>query len=450
MEKHRPEDELFKKILENHPKFELRPDDLDDMNKRLDGLQTPKQKNKGAGWWWLLLPFLVSTCYLFYQNHQLLQQVERLDGQLSTLETLQRDTTQHHHTLHYYDTVYQTTYLEEIVRKTKYLDDDDELLKANASVLNYPNNNFRTFAFNSSSLFASKQSGVTIPIARTSPRLHQTYLNHLDRLPVKTSDSSADPIMATAEYLEQRALAKRKMISLPSLSYLFNTAAFDFSISDTIQELLPMVQRKSNPFRHLAPKGIRIGLTASPFGLLNPGSGSSKSALAYGIGGEIEFNKRLRFLIGLRNVAIKFEEKDPARIAVYPSTTPENPNDQIRELHVGLNQLQVPIGFKYLLSEDRKFTPFFTVGFVASRATRQKFEYSFINTALQEYSLDQSLNEGAFSIKNVQGAFGLEYGLNQKIFASSQLFYFHDFELNVGEYFLMRHLGLSLSLKYKL
>ena len=64
--------------------------------------------------------------------------------------------------------------------------------------------------------------------------------------------------------------------------------------------------------------------------------------------------------------------------------------------------------------------------------------------------LNQKLNEGIFSVKNFEGAFGLEYDISESWAASGQVFYLHDFELNAGEYFQLRNMGLNFSLKYKL
>ena len=137
MEKHRPEDDLFKNILENHPDFEATKSDLNNMRSRLDAVDHSNQ-NSGFGFWWLpflLLPFIFATGFLFYQNQKLDHQVQALN---SKLLIIQKDTIQQNYITYHFDTIYNTTYLDRVIKRESI----ENYQNQNASSLDYLSHNF--------------------------------------------------------------------------------------------------------------------------------------------------------------------------------------------------------------------------------------------------------------------------------------------------------------------
>ncbi|MFK7772251.1 MAG: outer membrane beta-barrel protein [Saprospiraceae bacterium] len=444
MEKHRPEDDLFKKTLENHPDFTPSKSDLNDMQNRLDAADNSNRKG-GFGFWWLpflLLPFIFAAGFLFYQNQKLDHQVQALN---SKLLIIQKDTIQEKHITYHFDTIYNTTYIDRVVERESIRGFQNQA----QPILNYLSNNPRAFIHQSPSDYFnfgnnnSTQKPFIHHGSNTFTTL-QTYNSVKEKNQLKDTESNPESGLDPSLFSSQDA---------PFIFPLFSFIENDNNVNALLKNIYPASEFKKNrrnPMRHFTPKGVSIGIVGSPYSLTKVYSDSFKPTFSFGIESEIEFNKNVKLLLGIRSMNIDFEEKDPNLTALYPAIMPNDPTDKLRELYVSLNQIQVPIMIKYLFSNDKKWHPFFSFGIVANRPFRQKFKHKLISTSLEEYEILQNFKEGDFSIKNFEGDFGFEMNLTSKITGSASLYYLHDFELSTGEYFLWRNAGLNIGLKYKL
>lgn len=444
MEKHRPEDDLFKNLLENHPDFEPSKSDINDMQNRLEAADNSNRKN-GFGFWWiplLLLPFIFTTGFLFYQNQQLDHQVQELNSKLSIN---QQDTFQRNYITYHFDTIYNTTYIDQVIERrpsnnypgqktynqNKLSENFRDLMVQNPSDyfnLKNLNESQSPFIYNGSNTFTSLQIYNSVKKASQN----ETATNH-------PKDRFGNDIISSQNSL--------------FISQLFPSIENKNNANVLLENIFPTFEFKKqrrNPMRHFTPKGFRIGIAGSPYSLTKVYPENFKTANSIGIEGEIDFNKNVKLLLGIRNMRMLFEEKDPNLTALYPSIMPNDPTDVLRELYVTLNQIQVPIMIKYLFPNDKRWQPFFSFGIVANRPFRQKFKHKLISTSLEEYEVLQNFSAGVFSIKNFEGAFGFETNLTPKISGSANIYYLHDFELGIGEYFLTRNAGLNIGLKYKL
>ncbi len=441
MEKHRPEDDLFKKILENHPDFEPSKSDLDDMRSRLDSFDNSNQKS-GFGFWWLpllLLPFILISGFLFYQNQKLNHQIELLS---SKILTIQDDTTTHKYVTYHFDTIYNTTYIEQTLERESLRDYQNK----NSSVLNYLGTNSNPFAPQTSNdFFDSKNpSSLQNPFVYGTGNTFTTLQNYNSSQEIKQNKS-----IPKDRFGNTIAASQNTLLISPVASFLEEDRNVNVLLNN-IDPTFEYKKRRKKPSHYFSPKGFKIGVTGSPYSLTKVRSSTFRPAFSYGVEGEIDFNKNVKLLIGIRKMDLTFEEKDPLVLALFPTIMPNDPTDKLRELYVTLNQIQVPISLKYLFSNHKKWQPFFSLGFVANRPFQQRFKHKLLSTSLEEYELIQDFDEGAFSIKNFEGALGVETKLTSKVIGSAGVYYFHDFELNAGDYFLLRNIGFNLGLRYKL
>ena len=444
MEKHRPEDDFFKKILENHPDFEPSKSDLNDMQDRLDSADNSKRRS-GFGFWWLpllLLPFIFTTGFLFYQNQKLNHQVQELHSKLLIIN---KDTFQQNHITYHFDTIYNTTYLDRVIERKSV----NSYQNQDASSLNYLSNNFRDLMFQAPNNYfnLNNQNTNQKPFVYggsntfTTLQLYNSIKEEFQNMDIANSpkDRFGNPIISSQDPL---------FIS-PLLSFLRKNKNANLLL-ENIDPASEFKNKRRNPMRHFTPKGYRIGIGGSPYTLAKVHPKTFRTAYSFGIENEIDFNKNVKLLLGIRSMNMTFEEKDPILTALYPSIMPNDPTDKLRELYITLNQIQVPIMIKYLFSNEKRWQPFFSFGIVANRPFQQKFQHKLISTSLEEYEVLQNFSEGAFSIKNFEGAFGFETNLTSKLSGNASIFYMHDFELGAGEYFLWRSAGLNIGLKYKL
>ena len=445
MEKNRHNDNLFKKILEDHPDFPPPKEDIEDMRRRLDEANQPQRK-KGFFFWWiplLLLPFVLGSSYIFYQNQNLKSELQSIHHQLLTSK---KDTTEQRHITYHFDTIYNVIYKDKIIERTFYPDGVSNSHIANTSVLNYLKDDFRTSPFYVGDKKNSTNDSFSNEYdANNSNDLFSKFQNHLIK-----SNSASTIFNNKALVSKEKEFWKYDNVN-PIASH-FSFLEKDVNrLADILLEESDIKFKKKGkrPLQYLTPKGFQLGLSGSPLGWTNL-SNASSPLFAGGLTSEIEYSNNFRMTVGVQATRTKFEVKGQAEIATYPQIMPDDPTDMIRELYVTINNLQVPISLKYLFYKNKKWTPFVSAGFVASRPIQQSFGYEFISTSLQEYSRSQSFNEGVFSIKNLRGSFGMEYDFSPKWSANAELFYLHDLELNIGEYFLQRNVGVNLGIKRRL
>ncbi|MFK8009306.1 MAG: hypothetical protein AB8H03_23295, partial [Saprospiraceae bacterium] len=332
MEKHRPEDDLFKKILENHPDFEPSISDINDMQGRLDAVDKSNQKG-GFGFWWLpflLLPFIFATGFLFFQNQKLDHQVQVLN---SKIVTIQKDTIQHKYITYHFDTIYNTTYIDRVIERKL----TSVFQNQNQSALNYLSNNSRAFMLQSPSAyfnFGNKDSAQKPFIYESSNTFTTLQLYNSIQEKRQFEDRQDSPKNSFGNAL----FSSQDVSFIPQLLSFLEKEKYANALLQNIDSAFEFEKRRRNPIRHFTPKGFRIGIVGSPYSLTKVYPENFKPTYSFGIEVEIDFNKNVKLLLGIRSMNMTFEEKDPILIATYPSIMPNDPTDQVRELYVTLNQ----------------------------------------------------------------------------------------------------------------
>lgn len=449
MEKNNHLEDQFRKILEDHPEFEVPQTDLDDMRHRLDAADASKRDRKGGFFAWffplLLLPVSLGLTYLFYQNHQLTTEVQSLQDQLLITK---QDTIQQQHITYIYDTVYNTIHKETIIQHRVYPKKENRSRPSFTSVVNRFSNSRATplFSTNQLNAYAFDQRYYNTHSSRALP-YHYLSSNDADRISnpsndfAETNKQPVDQIETNNKHYHTLNLASK---------FRFLEDPINWSNRIPLNELEVLYQKKrANPMYHLRPKGFQLGLSINPLGIADLSGSNAGRLVTYGIVSEIAYSKKFRLGIGFQSTRYQGEVSDPGTVPDFPASAPDNPGDVLRELYVSLQQIQIPITFKYLFYNNKKFTPFISAGFAASRSTKQSFRSEFITNTFMEYSKTQNFSEGTFSIKNFRGAVGLEYDINANWAASAATYYYHDFQLDLGEYFTLKNIGLNLSLKKK-
>lgn len=457
MEEHRHPDDAFKKILENHPDFEPTQMDLDDMKKRLDEAEQPPGKVRPMGWWLpvLLLPLFLATGYLFIQNQKLNAALQQVNTQIT--EQQQVNTTIENQTTYVFDTIYRTTYIDKVVERDKRNSSANYFQTGEASALIYQLDKLRAFAFNppnslnneeaNAATFASRNSILTTGNnSFNGNNLGWTALQRFNFIEDQKQQSS--DIAGS----DESVFKPTEAVFIPTnFAYLPERTGKRKLFLDDLDTYFEYTKRRRSPMYHFRPKGLRVGADWSPLGVATfSGDQANVGISVYGVSAEVEFSDNFRFQTGARVSSVNYEEKDIANIGDFPTIAPDNPGDLFKEYKIEFIQLQIPLAFKYLWNRNKKIRPFASVGLVASLPLQQNFIAEYIGTSLAEYTKSANQREGEFSIKNIHGAFGMEYNIYKKLYADIGAYYLHDLELGTGEYFLARNLGLNVGLRYKL
>ena len=446
-------DNKVRDILGNPPSFDMPPSALEDMKRRLN--ENPSSSRRGAAWWWLpllLLPFLLSGLFLFSKYQSLNNQVNALSLQLSKI---QKDSSQTHKLITYqYDTVYTTIYKEVIIERRYEAAASNAYQVTDASTLPY----YHPSTLNLSNLqqrYFNVQS-MDWDLGQTGPLLLNSGPN-----------SSFSSTMRNASPLFNRA---RSLVGLvnpnsdPARSNQALLSAFDnLSLLDApllapvdrlvpnelLEEILPLSTEPSvNPAYYLVPTGLSIEARYMLFSV--PSTAGLEKTTAFGLAAEVKFPGPIRLQVGAELLNTSIELKDPADYANYPILPPNDPADFLEEVKGAFRFLQIPVGLKMVFRREKKYRPFISAGIVARKPIQQKFNYEYISSSQGEYKINNTLNDGAFSINNFRSGLGLEYPFFKKFAANTTLYYQHGFGLTSGDYFQLRYWGLNIGLRYKL
>jgi len=203
-----------------------------------------------------------------------------------------------------------------------------------------------------------------------------------------------------------------------------------------------------NPLWYFVPTGFQIGFNWNPVGIAKLPNANNK-VKTIGLSGEIEFTKNTRLQIGLEYLSVPLSAEAPEEFSQFPTITPNNPDDILKELYGNFTYLQVPLTFKYVVQPAKKWSPTVGIGMITRLPLKEEFQYEFVSIQGGEYTNNQPLNEGSFSISNWRATAGVDYNFYKNYTLQVEGFYNHQFGDNPNTYFNLRYGGLNLGLKYK-
>lgn len=447
MERHNTDD-LFKKMLENSPPMRPDMDALEDMNRRLDAAQT---KRKRVVWWWLMpllfLPFLLSTIF-FYSKYQTAQnnlnelKVQLTNQQLNT----QRDTLTQSITIYQYDTIFNQIYQEVILQRN--ISETPALLANHGgyfSASRLPNFGTPDLSANSAAAFNTFDKSSFQPsqleLLRDGKVLSLGQMAMvLDKEKEFDSNSSSPNLtrLSTANALDK-------------LSFLSNRFSYEYPLppSDHFLNLSAKSNvDRINPLWYLVPTGFQAGINWSPLGIINLPNGNN-NVKTIGFLGEVEFTSNTRLQFGLDYIDVPLSAETTAELNQFPSAIPNDPADLLKELYGDFTYLQVPLTLKYIFQPDKQWKPSIGFGMIARLPLKEQLRYEFVSNQGGEYTQNQPISDGTFSIKNVRGTIGIEYNFYKNYTIQAEGFYNYQFGATTNPYFQFRYGGLNMGLKYK-
>ena len=427
-------DEKLRDIFENPPPFEADEVAIADMKRRLTEGQTKSHRGI-AGLWWLLplafLPLLLGGFFFHNKYQNLNQKLDELNIQLTHF---QQDTITKNYVTYHYDTIYKTIYKDVIIER-----------HFEKSVVPPPHlggfyNPYSTAPnLSRSPLTDFLRSGGLGNFGQKGFNSQNPFFQNESLLPENSDEQAAD-------FFKNYSPENIGLLSLKTIKPYTRFNNLEEKLNDAEWETAEI---KANPISYFIPKGINVGGNYMPE-IRGKADTKTYSGKNFGIATSIEFHKGVELQIGLERMGYKYELKDPATFVNYPTLPPDNSGDFLAELKVNLSSLQIPLVFKKYFRNKKDIKPFVGVGIVAQKPLKQKFIYEYINGAIGEYKLNQTFNEGEFSINNVRANLGVRYHLSDHFSAQTELLYQHGFDQGVGEYFKLRYFGWNVGLRYHL
>lgn len=425
-------DKELKRILDNPPPMDPSKEVLEEMFERLE-THAPSALGSLLLWprpLWLslaLLPFLVGFGYLFYQLSLSQQKIHELELQLLQPMSVS-DTTIHHQVIYRYDTVVHVRYIE------------------NRQVATYGGGPSARVPFPPSPLFSSYSSAYTnrpshtyLPNRRlffdSSYRGFRSFQKD-DYLTFSTPEKPSDE-----RYIYQVQAIPR---SLPLLSSLLTSPKED----TPLKEVPPLLLKKASiPFgyhlRFFNPDEVEVMAQfqrASVVPRDHPGLGGGLSA-------RIGYGKSLGIMGGVELTRWNFEEKEESEIENYPSGTPRNAEDRLKELYVTLSLLEVPMGVQYRLFPQNTWNPYIGVETLFRKAISQNLGYEYINN-FEEYRVDVSTGSSPWSFGGLRLSGGVQYPLTPNLNLTSGLWYATDLQDTPETLIPMDRWGVKVGVGY--
>jgi len=248
-----------------------------------------------------------------------------------------------------------------------------------------------------------------------------------------------------------RVLASLEKIAILPPSMVYLQFPFNPFLSDDMMVPVPISEKKQkkriNPLLYFIPTGLSVGISYSPVAYLSDIPGNSPKSHLFGLSAQIKFVRNFRMTLGLEKLNVTFTTENPADFSRFPMIEPNDPMDQLRDLHGELEYLQIPIGFRYQFKENKKFKPFIGAAMIARTPTQQKFKYEFENPT-EEYKLEQNFKSHPFTINTVRASVGFDYNFWKKFNLEFESIYNHDFRMNSFEYVKLKYFGLKFGLHY--
>jgi len=205
---------------------------------------------------------------------------------------------------------------------------------------------------------------------------------------------------------------------------------------------------KINPLWYLVPTGFQAGVNWSPLGIINLPTGNN-NLKTIGFLGEITFTRNTHLQFGIDYLDVPVSAETAEELNQFPTAIPNDPGDLLSELYGDFTYLQIPLTLKYIFQPDKKWKPSIGVGMIARLPIKEQLRYEFISMQGGEYTQNQPISDGAFSVRNVRGTVGIAYNFYKNYTIQAEGFYNYQFGEPTNPYVQFRYGGLNLGLTYK-
>lgn len=423
-------DKKIKNILNAPPEFGLDPMSMMDMEKRLIPFNTKEKNRQQTLAWWLLLflPLFAGGFYFFTSYQNLNNQVQLLTEHINNI---QQDTLKHQYITYRYDTIYTTIYKEKIIERTVVKKTEKE--NFSQKYVGIKNTYFNLNPNSRNSLISHWSLGLNGPVLlNRGPNSSFFNPNKKEKnIPKETASVSF----------------KGERIPLLNLDLLQTKEKSKFKNPNNIPDAeTALGDNQINPLFYFTPIGFNAGINYAPF--ISSNIDGYQKGTTIGINGEIEFVENVNLTIGIERLNKQAEVKDQqATSSIYPIILPADPTDILHEVKANLSYLQIPVGIKKSFFNKNKTRPFISFGLVAIRPYQQKFIYEYINS-LGEYKTPFNLSDGEFKVNSWRAGLGVQRTLLKDINAHIGMYYQKRNNIEKGEYFPLKYIGLDVGLKH--
>ena len=202
-------------------------------------------------------------------------------------------------------------------------------------------------------------------------------------------------------------------------------------------------------FASMSPTGSSIGLDLNPISYLMP---EGHRGIGGGLNGALAYGDHLRFRVGAHVTRIRYEERDEARIALYPPGMPRNSEDRLKELYATLGYLEMSLGAEYLLRQpSQTWRPYFGATALWRAALSQNLRYEYISsTDTDEYYTTGNAGSTPVSFAGMRLSAGMTYRLNRRLGLRSGVHYTFDLRDVSSQPINLNRMGIRLGVEYGL
>lgn len=434
-------DKKMQEILSQSPDTEPSATELETMRLRLAMLPPvvhTKPSSIAKAWkkWWPLL-LLLLTCsigYWSFLQHQRITQLEQLLTQYTRPKT---DTLFIERTTHQVDTIYHFT-----VQKST--------IEPSSSTPNYWINDLQG---RQEPFFYYRDRGLQGNTLSNAPTLFERYASPFARIGTYATPNIASPIIPDTSRTTisgkstnagtsskdlwsldpTPSLPKRPTGFLPSLPAAFHATPLS----------IPSFKKKQPLLSSFRPEGLSV------FVQLQPLTRFTQNNIGYagGAGGHLQVHLpgERRLGIGAEYLFHNFETKN--NLSQFPSDTPDDPGDVLREVYGRLQFVQIPVLLEQRFRTQGRWVPSVQLGWVAYRPIRQTFRYEYFSTNIGDYNQSQQLDDSSWLSNNWRLGLSLERQWQQNWSSRIQLQYQHASATEIPSYLRLRYLALQVSME---
>lgn len=442
----------IKSILDNPPDFPFDQRLWEDMESRLDDNKNNKPQNGFAGRLPLLIMLLFTSAlagFFYFKHYKATERIAAIEKQLLSQNQTQSESKTNQHLTVVYDTIFNTVVVNTV---QDFKPDFPALSSGNQfrglntipnSTLSYPD--FKQFSFETDwDLLSQTPYFSSISMLNFGAVKNYTQTNEKNVVDNQSDKNSTDAIG-----LDPYSTATRKLEVL-ALFPLDNERSADLP-----DIFVPEISHRKPPVFYLdklKPTRISVSGTAGTFTSLNlGGNGFNLRGSAHV---EVGFGERFSGIVGIEYFTNDFNKEidvdNPEELEGFPDLPPLNEEDILQNIQGDFNYLQIPIGIKYMVFQQKHLFPFLSAGVIAGGTSKSRLEYDYFSSTIGNYPVSQgNLLPRDFELSAFWTSIGFEIELNRNwsflMEGSSQ------FDFNKGKYRYenLQILKLSTGVQYE-
>lgn len=437
-------DKKMRELLSQSPDSEPSATELEAMRQRLAMLAPVNNTNSaaiGGGWkkWWplLLLLFTLSIAYWSFLQNQRITQLEAL---LRVQNSHKTDTLFIERTTHQIDTIYHFTIQKNTIETASPPPSywNSSLYREQEPFLHYRDRGLFENLLSQAPTLLGKEN-LLFPNSKIYPAP-----NIMESI---TLDSNRTVIL---EKENLKDLASKEPLFLDSMANLPGIpTGFLANQPPTFHPTplsMPSFRKKRDPFGAFRPEGLSLDIHLQPLTLFS----EDNKGFAGGAGAQLQVHLpgERRLGIGAEYLFHNFEAK--SNLDQFPSDTPEDPTDALREVYGRLQFIQIPILLEQRFRTQGRWVPSVQLGWVAYRPIQQEFRYEYFSTNIGDYNQSQLSDDASWLSGNWRLGLAVERQWNQNWSSRIQLQYQHTSASEIPAYLRLRYFGLQVGMQRRL